>query len=622
MQRALAVGLLALALAGTRAGAESFDYLYIRAHEDSATGGHAAVRFGDEVFDFQHADGWLVARRVNARRFQHRYRALENRSIEVSRVDATPETVALLHDSFERRLLAQSRQLALLAEMDGDVALLDAMAAGEPARLRVRGAGFFADAPAGAAPAVLDELRAAIAARHGDAWLESRRAEAMTALRDDLAAPQTLAAPEVDPLRYPAASESLTRRSAEALAALRAVDVILRPRALREGVRAGEGHSPDAWLRLDAELRADLLTARAGLLDGAVALAASRRPDWGEALLLASARLVAIDASLASGRLVMLDAFPADATTLRVGSRRRALLPTLLGDVREDFVEARRCVGAASHYREVSWNELEQAVSRLAELRAVEDGRASLRVTGDAMVPEGFAELAIPPQVVAAKARIAPAAAATRTTRDAYAKALAVHYRYSVVRRNCVSELFRTIEAALASAPGAPAASDRDAIRAFVQGESERRLGGYVDPVAGANFIPWVSSRNVRAAWNVEDEIHLPSVREHASEGGIAAALRESNVLTSSVYAPVEDDGFFLFFTDDEWPLRPLLGAANLVAALARSAVGVVELPFDSGRGLRAGLGGALWSAPELLFVNIRKGTNEYVPPAQRPPLD
>jgi hypothetical protein len=564
-------------------------------------------------------------RRENARRFQHSYRTLQNRSMEVSRIEATPETVALLRETFERRLLAQTRQLALLEELEGDVALLAALAEGEPARVPVRGAGFFADAPQADAPAVLDALRVAIAARHGAAWLETRRAEALRTLRDAAPSPLDPAALRVDPLRYPVARESLMRRSARALAALRAVDVLLHPRPLREGVRAGEGQPPDPWLRLDPALRARLLEVRVGLLDAAATLAASRRPDWGEALLLASARLVALEESLASGHLVMLDAFPADAKVLRVGTRRRALLPTLLGDARRDFVEAHECLFSSAGYREVSWNELEQAVTRIAELRAVERGRKSLRVDVGAMLPEGIAELPVAPYLAGSRDQLERAAATAHEARGAWADALAAQYRYDLVRRNCVSELFRTIDTALASSASAPNAGDREAIRAFVREESVRRLGGYVDPVADANFIPFVSSRNVRAAWRVAEAIHLPSAREHAvsSEGGgLAAALRESNVWTSSLYAPSEDDGFFLFFTDGEWPLRPLLGAANLVAALARSVVGVVELPFDRGRGLQAGLGGALWSAPELLFVNIRKGTNEYVPPSQRPPVD
>jgi len=631
--RRLAAALSAVALLAASARSDvaapapdSFDYLYIRAHEGNASGGHAALRFGSDVYDFQHAaGGWLAIRREDSRRFQHIYRALQNRSIEVSRIEAAPETVALLRETFERRLLAQSRQQLRLSEMEADVALLDALAAGGEARVRVRGAGFFADAPGAAAPPALAELRERIAAAHGETWLAARADAAARALRELGATSQGPTPPRVDPLTYPVAREPQTRRASRALAAMAASDVILHPRGLREGVRAGEGQPPEAWLTLDAALRARLVEARAGLLESAAALAASPRPDWGEALLLACARLAALDESLATGHLVMLDAFPADAKVLRMGPRRRALLPTLLGDARRDFVDAHRDLFSGSGYDEASWGELEGAVTRIAELRAALAGASSMRVAVGAMLPDGSEERALAPgDLAAGRGDGARAAEAARAALRDYRSALGAQYRYDVLRRNCVSELFRTIELALASAGDAPPPDDREAVRAFVRRESVRRLGGYVDPVADANFIPFVSSRNVRASWHVAEVVHLPSAREHAVEsegGGVAAALRESNVITSTVYEPAEDAGFFLFFTDGEWPLRPLLGAVNLAAALARSGVGLLELPFDGGHGFRAGLSGALWSLPELFFTNIRKGTNEYVPPAQRPPV-
>ncbi len=185
MTRAVAaVALVAAALlaASGRGDAADFDFLYIRAHEGSASGGHAALRFGDFSFDFQHDDdGWLAPRREDSRRFQHEYRSLQNRSIEVSRIAATPETVALLRDTFERRLLAQSRQLEIRDELRGDVALLEALAVAGELQLEVRGAGFFdANAPPrGDSPPVLAELRTRIAERYGADWLAQRRATAV-----------------------------------------------------------------------------------------------------------------------------------------------------------------------------------------------------------------------------------------------------------------------------------------------------------------------------------------------------------------------------------------------------------------------------------------------------------
>ena len=620
----LALLLAASAPSNAEETSDSFDYLYVRAHEGNASGGHAAIRFGAATFDFQRDAGWLAPRREDSRRFQYSYRTLENRSIEVSRIAATPATVALLRDTFERRLLAQSRQIEVLDELHRDVALLEALGAAGDVRVSVRGAGFFAPpgVHSGDAPPALVALRSRIADRYGGDWIAQRRADAQRALREASLISLDVGALVVDPLVYPVVGPSLSRRIEVALAALAALDAIEEPRPLAAGVRAGETLDADAAQRLDAASQDQLHRARAPLEDAAVALVASQRPDWGEAFLLAAARLVTIDESLATGRLVTLDALPPDARALPVSKRRRALVPVLLAEAREDLVAARDRFFASSGFRELDYRALEESTSRVAELCAVVNGASVLRVASGPLLPEGRATLALEVRPAATPSELARALAATRDAEQSLRRALETKYRYDLVTRNCVSELFRTVDAALAAGEGVPALADRRAVRGFVARESERRLGGYVDPAARANFIPFVSSHNVQQRWDVALRVHLPSMREHAvaREGTVRAALRESNIFTSTLYAPVDPSGFFVFFTDQSWPLRPLLGAVNLGAALARSGVGVLQLPFDRGRGLVDGLDGALWSLPELFFANIRKGTNEYVPPALRPP--
>ena len=78
-------------------------------------------------------------------------------------------------------------------------------------------------------------------------------------------------------------------------------------------------------------------------------------------------------------------------------------------------------------------------------------------------------------------------------------------------------------------------------------------------------------------------------------------------------YRAGADDSTFLFFTDDALATRPLFGAANLVVALADGVLGLATWPADGGRRLRAGARGALYSLPELAFVNIRKGTTAWL---------
>jgi hypothetical protein len=104
----------------------------------------------------------------------------------------------------------------------------------------------------------------------------------------------------------------------------------------------------------------------------------------------------------------------------------------------------------------------------------------------------------------------------------------------------------------------------------------------------------------------------------YEQENDVVVYLREFNTFTSTIYARNLDDSAFLAFTDDVVLARPLLGAANLVASLGRSVFGVLRLPFDRGEALKDGLLGAMYSFPELAFVNIRKGSQYYVAPERR----
>jgi hypothetical protein len=100
----------------------------------------------------------------------------------------------------------------------------------------------------------------------------------------------------------------------------------------------------------------------------------------------------------------------------------------------------------------------------------------------------------------------------------------------------------------------------------------------------------------------------------YARENDLKVYLRESNTLSSTIYRRNGRDSFFLFFTDDALPVRPLYGALNVIAGAGEMALGVLRAPLDRGRTLWSGFKGVVFSVPELAFVNLRKGTLEYGP--------
>src|SRR5438552_1345739 len=144
-------------------------------------------------------------------------------------------------------------------------------------------------------------------------------------------------------------------------------------------------------------------------------------------------------------------------------------------------------------------------------------------------------------------------------------------------------------------------------------------FGERVDMDGSLSFVPALSASIVKERYGVSDVFRILShrraglARHDEEENSLRVFLREPNTITSTHYWRNSRDSTFVFFTDDVVVTRPVFGAANLVAGVAASAVGLVTAPFDRGKLLRASLRGAFFSLPELFFQNIRKGSFEYV---------
>ena len=126
-------------------------------------------------------------------------------------------------------------------------------------------------------------------------------------------------------------------------------------------------------------------------------------------------------------------------------------------------------------------------------------------------------------------------------------------YGYNVVTRNCVTEIFRTIDAALVL--GRPTGAE-------AREESVRRLGGHVE-VEGrsASFRPR-RRRGPRRLYRLGDH-RAPVLPPRGAGADVSPGeppprlSAESNTLTSTLYQRNPDDSAFLFFTDDALPLAP-----------------------------------------------------------------
>lgn len=592
-----AAALAALLFAALPARAAPIDYLYIEANEGGSSGGHVALGLGDEVWHFQQDAGGLLRLRRDPRpAFRIRYALLENRPVHLTRLAVDEPAATAVRQAFAERLLREDAEDRRQAALDADVALF-ALAGRPPAEIAwpVPAAGYFAAAGDGPPSPGLRALR--------DRYVEARGADALprriAETRRALAALSLAAAPAGD--GPAAAAPTASTRLAELLEQLTALEILAAAPPLHA----------DALLAADPPLadgeRAALRRWAATAADGLAALPDSSRPDWGYALLLGMARLEAVDASLASGRLLVLDAWPADAPRPPLPSDAQAAFFAALDDHTRLTLERRRaqCLAAAD-CREAGYARLETAVNRAAEVRAARAAALPPRVAADPLLlrrPAARGDLvaSLPSGAAAERERVAAVAVAARHHQQVRA------WRgYDLITRNCVTELFAVAESAAGDRGG-----DRRVAQRATLGSS---VGG-----APWNAIPFVAAAGVGASGTVVARETWPSFRQatlrarQAREADLAAWWAEATVSTARGYRPGVEDSTFLFFTDDALATRPLLGAANLLAATAASAVGLVTAPFDGGRRLAAGARGALFSLPELGFVNIRKGTTAWL---------
>lgn len=583
------------------------EYWTVEANEGGSSGGHAAIAFDDRVYHFQYQGGLVRLMRDESFSFLESYALESNRTVHTSRLDVSEGTWDLLLAAFGRLHRAQSAQLDLAAAAREDRELLELLlrarggGAGE-AGLRLKGAGFFRSGAQGSPSAALLALRERVARRHGPDHLSLRVRELQRELARLEPDSGTGPPPEFSRAVAPGAVYSFARRYRDGMTALAALEVLREARPLRPGVtRVLSGTA----LRLEPRERRQLDTLAAGLEVELVRLVASERPDWGFALLVGMARLAALDESRRSGRLVVLDAFsdaPGRVATLRLGTRS-SVQRQLLGQAREDLAAARARLSESAAPGERVLSQLEEAANRYVELEsAIREVRA-LRIQAGRLVPVRSARRLDLVQPAGDVAGLANALTRARARERALAHSLDRLYGYNLVTRNCVSEIFRTVDDALGQS--------REA--------SRRRLGGHIAPLGSLHFVPWISQAAVRKHYRVSGAGLVPSLREarlaqmYERENPVLVYLRESNTLTSRAYRRGADDSFFLLFTDGALVPRPIFGAVNLVAALGETVLGLIWSPADRGRTLLSGIKGVLGSLPELAFVNIRKGSNDYV---------
>jgi len=293
-------------------------------------------------------------------------------------------------------------------------------------------------------------------------------------------------------------------------------------------------------------------------------------------------------------------------------------LPAMRQEAEESFILKRKEFFAGIEMREADYAALEQLGNDLMELDRAVENDVQARSLPEMPIPSrlaSFSGIVLPDM---SENELRQELARAVSAEYEYAKAVSRLYEYDLLRRNCVTEIFAFINTILmrhTEVKTETGPSDPEIVR----NESLHRLGGYVDVSHGLNFIPAISAAEVDACYTVTAKREQPSYRSaqlaemKKHESSLLVFLRESNTITSTIYHRPPNDSPFLFFTDDTFLLRPIFGAFNLLVGVGESLLGLVTLPVEGSSRLYLGAKGILFSLPELFFVNLRKGTMEYV---------
>ncbi|MCX7099192.1 MAG: hypothetical protein NTV43_14925 [Methylococcales bacterium] len=609
--------------------AASFNYLYIEASEGNSSGGHSAIQFGDEIYHYQHHDSGLIRLlRQDKAEFHFTYRFLQNRRIHLATVEVSDETFKRLSAYFKLQFLAQEQQFkqldalqkdrlllrSLLYRLQSDEAFLDADFSSV---LRLDGVGLFYEGQLVGKQAlpplskeqlqaskIILSLREKIAAQYGNGYLLNRRKQITADIKAQKPSPRPMLKPLLSSDNFPPAMAAFAESYADNLTALAALDVLENARPVL----------PDALLLtakpVNPQEQAVLTQLRGQMLSSLLASINSGRPDWGYALLVNIARYIAVELTLQQGHWLFVDDF-SEVSEWLSAEQFAAYAPQMQTQIKDAKAQMDLSLSALlkpGGLTETSYSQLEMSANHYYELlKGLQ--HQPVRFIGEKALPTksvGFPDWQLPqltvPQLTAALAGLERYATQLQNELEA-------HYQYDLLTRNCVTELFNSINLALAQGDNSGPEQ--------LPSEASSRLGG--DIFATYNFIPFVAFQSVQDHYKVTDSRVLNSYRGlqlerlYAQDGAWLLGLRESNTFSSRLYRYNPDDAFFVFFTDDALALRPVYGAFNTVAGMGQSVLGLLSWPFDGGKNLKSGATGVLMSLPELVFVNMRKGSYKYL---------
>jgi hypothetical protein len=597
----------------------TLDFIYIDSSVDESAGGHTAVRFDQTVFHYQyHTNGFFLLVKENWPEFRYAYNNLQNRTLSVASLPLSRETYQKIKMQFLIRYLLQEKRLLHLEQLNAESIFFKNVLPSDYT-IPINGLGFFSLEQKGDSIAAL--LRTSIEYRFGTSYIASMQQELKNKLEEVVKSlhPTLLCRGKLNIYTSPNFSKSNVDEYFELLELQEALRVLAEARPVTADILI---HSAEIGLLTKAELER-LRQYRETIRDSILHILASSRPDKGCALLVQAARFQALSKSLELEYLITLDPFSEEAQLLtaenllssyiaiphpakdKIGciasetGMEPAYARTYFEQIRieqlHDAQNARYHFFSILENEDISFNQLEASLARLREINHAKDNNGIVRIEGGVLLPGKVRRITA---VFHSKAKTSLRnITLSQTNKILFKKQLHELYNYNLITKNCVTELFETVYSCFSTPE-----------------QAKEELGGYLNSSEITSFIPFSAFYFVKQNFPQASIEILPSYRKRQLDRlykleGVWALLKESNTLTSTIYFPWEGDSSFLFFTDDIVLTRPILGVGNAMFAAMNMIGGIVWIPIDNGSWFKKSARGIVFSLPELVFFNIRKGT-------------
>ncbi|MBE7412613.1 MAG: hypothetical protein L6Q54_10160 [Leptospiraceae bacterium] len=581
------------------------EYLYIDSNTGQSSGGHTAIKVGNLVYHFQHyPDKIFRIVREKWSEFRFIYNVIDNRTIRSNQIEVSQETYNLIRDNLNKTYLIQNKHLTNYSNFFNDRILIEAFQEKDH-RIRLRGAGYFSEFKKQSSD--LNFISNLIEKKYGSQFITKKIKFVKNNIRNIKIFIHPLKNEIASPKKneYPFSEETFSEvfiNNSHLLEAFLAIDE-------RRELKPQSFFYADDLKLTDKDIEKMNLYSK-NLENQIVELVNFDRKGSGYSLLVALARYLVIKKSIQENRLYFLDCFDSRHSLISRKAIRASLeIHPLQKETFSYYKVLKEKIFVKEEFDEFDYSMLEDSANRHNEMIKGVVGFEPIRTTYEKLLPYKEKEIQIFSPTIYSDEEVSEFHKIAKFKEEEYLKKIQQIYNYDLFLRNCVTEIFDTLNSY------------------FIHGEKESkfRLGGYIQGKDTLVFVPFISSFKVSKTYKIHKLEDLFSYRRlkvkqmKETENSIKVFFRESNIFTSSFYKRNPEDSFFIFFTDEEILPRPIFGVVNFFAGIAETLYGVVLLPFDRGETFVKGIKGMFFSVPEIFFINIRKGTFTYIDKSDLP---